>query len=162
MRLRGIKPDRVPYEQRPQRHADCAEKQAEQEKKSETAPQNKARKISADRRQQQSQRVEQLLVTPKMNRPTAADLAFDARLETFAAEFLDQRRREKRRNHRKSFVRSERIDLSRIFENGSTPRARIGRTSSVLNLRAPLASFLPTIQTETGQRDERRWTKTPQ
>src|SRR5262249_31578485 len=45
-----------------------------------------------------------------MNRPAAADLAFDARFKTFAAEFLNQRRREKGRNDGKSFVRSERIN----------------------------------------------------
>ena len=48
--------------------------------------------------------------------------------------------------------------LSRIFENGSTPRARIGLTSSVLNLRA-IVTFLPTVQTEASKRDERRGPK---
>src|SRR5215468_7469745 len=45
-----------------------------------------------------------------MDGPTAADLALDPRLKTLTAKFLDQRRREKRRNNGKSFVGSERID----------------------------------------------------
>ena len=54
--------------------------------------------------------IEQSLLTPKMDRPTAADLALDARLKTLTAKFLDERRWEKRRNDRKSFVGSERIN----------------------------------------------------
>src|SRR6516164_2756202 len=45
-----------------------------------------------------------------MNRPAAADLALDARFKTFASKFLNQRRREERRNHGKSFISLERID----------------------------------------------------
>jgi hypothetical protein len=45
-----------------------------------------------------------------MNRPAAADLAFDAGFKTLAAEFLDQWRRKKRRKNGKAFVRSERIN----------------------------------------------------
>src|SRR5215469_10862881 len=54
--------------------------------------------------------VERSLFTPKMNGPTAADLAFDARFEPFTTKFLDQRRREKWRNNGKSFVRSESVN----------------------------------------------------
>src|SRR5438034_1143406 len=54
--------------------------------------------------------IEQSLPTPKMNRPTDAELAFNAGLKTLTAKFLDKRRREKRRNDRKSFVGSERIN----------------------------------------------------
>jgi len=50
-----------------------------------------------------------------MDGPTAADLAFDSRFKTLAAEFLNQRRREKRRNHGKSFVGRERIDTLADF-----------------------------------------------
>src|SRR5262245_1814993 len=45
-----------------------------------------------------------------MNRPAAADLTFDTRFKTLAAEFLNQRRRQKRRNNGEPFVRSERIN----------------------------------------------------
>src|SRR5262249_17289947 len=45
-----------------------------------------------------------------MNCPAAADLTFDARSKTLAAEFLNQRRRQKWRNDGESFVRSECID----------------------------------------------------
>src|SRR6188472_793309 len=47
--------------------------------------------------------------------------------------------------------------LSRIFESGSMPFARIGLTFSVLNLRA--ISFLPMVQTEASKCDERHGPK---
>src|SRR5215216_4470972 len=54
--------------------------------------------------------IEQSLPSPKMDRPTAAELAFNAGLKTLTAQFLDKRRREERCNDRKSFVGSERIN----------------------------------------------------
>src|SRR5262245_2804861 len=45
-----------------------------------------------------------------MDGPTAAELTFNAGLKTFTTKFLNQRRRKKRRDDRKSFIRSECID----------------------------------------------------
>src|SRR5215211_4328820 len=65
--------------------------------------------------------IEQSLPTPKMDRPTDAELAFNAGLKTFTAKFLDKRRREKRRNDRKSFVGSERIHRLTNFRKRLNP-----------------------------------------
>jgi len=46
-----------------------------------------------------------------MNRPATTDLPFYARLKTFTAEFLDERRRKKRRDHGKPFVRPKCINV---------------------------------------------------
>src|SRR6266487_2637485 len=57
----------------------------------------------------------QLILAPKMCDPRGAVLAFDARLETFAAEFLNQRRGKKRCNNRETFAGLERIDRGANF-----------------------------------------------
>src|SRR5713101_309635 len=56
-----------------------------------------------------------LILAPKMRDPGTAVLAFDARLETFATEFLDQGRRKKRCDNRETFAGLERIDRSANF-----------------------------------------------
>lgn len=56
-----------------------------------------------------------------MDRPTITNLAFNTRLKTFAAEFLNERRREKRRDDGKAFVWPERIDSFPDFRKWLDP-----------------------------------------
>ena len=53
-----------------------------------------------------------------MDCPTITNLTFNTRLKTFAAEFLNERRRKKRRDDGKTFVWPERINTFTDFRKG--------------------------------------------
>src|SRR5262249_43166303 len=104
MRVTRIIIDPLPDKHRPERDADASKKQTKRKEKAKRFGSGEREKIL------RSQNRQLLVVAPEMNDPAAGRLAFHARLKSFAAEFLDQRRRQKRRDYRKSFIFAEGID----------------------------------------------------
>src|SRR5262245_42526714 len=87
-----------------------------------------------------------------MDGPTAAKLTFNAGLKPFTTKSLDQRRREKRRNNRKSFARSECIDTFTDFRKWLDAALQDWTNIECFKLACRHDQlFLPVIETQPGQ-----------
>lgn len=80
-----------------------------------------------------------------MRHPAATELALDPRLKTFAAEFLNEWRGKKRRDHGKPFVRPEYVDgfadfrerMNSFFSEPTTIRRNAGAITPCLSFFHP-------------------------